>query len=197
MGRARSVINQHRPYPVAPIRRYGIVPMWDHRAARHSPRPSPGRTGAAAQSRGVHWGRFCLLRQRGGSRCYASRPEQKPGAGRRLFGAAHVASEMVHRLVIGRIRGMPECLGRKLPGLVKPPRTFCAYCAPIGAVAPLDCDDLVIGTGWVDRNYMSPRLSHGGGLYAGTARDRACQNLKAHLDLHSDVRQQRSLGCSS
>jgi len=197
MGRARSVINQHRPYPVAPIRRYGIVPMWDHRAARHSPRPSPGRTGAAAQSRGVHWGRFCLLRQRGGSRCYASRPgaetRRRSPAFRSRSCCRRIGASIGHR-PYSRNAGTPR---KKLPGLVKPPRTFCAYCAPIGAVAPLDCDDLVIGTGWVDRNYMSPRLSHGGGLYAGTARDRACQNLKAHLDLHSDVRQQRSLGCSS
>jgi hypothetical protein len=88
-------------------------------------------------------------------------PKQKPGAGRWLFGAAHVAGELVHGLVIGRICGMPERLGRKLPDLVNPPRTFCAYRAPIGVVAALDCDDLMIGTGWVDRNYMSPLLRHG------------------------------------
>ena len=110
-------------------------------------------------------------------------PEQKPGAGRWLYGTAHVAGELVHRLVVGRVGGMPKRLGWKLPGLINPPRTFFADHAAICAVAALDCDDLVIGTGWVNRNYISSLLRHGGGFYTvhrGIARDRACRIPKSH-----------------
>ena len=92
-------------------------------------------------------------------------PEQKSGAGRWLYGTAHMAGELVHRLVVGRVGGMPKRLGRELPGLIKPPRTFRADRAAICAVAPLDCDYLVIGTGWIDRNHSRSLLRHGGDLY--------------------------------
>src|SRR5260370_28285166 len=75
-------------------------------------------------------------------------PEQKSGAGRWLYGTAHMAGELVHRLVIGRFGGMPKRLGRALPGLIKPPRTFLSDRATICALAPLDFDYLVIVTGF-------------------------------------------------
>ena len=65
---------------------------------------------------------------------------------------------------------MPECFWGKLPALVEPPRTLLAYHAAVCAAAALNCDDLVIGTGSVGRNYMHPLLRHGGGLYPFLAR---------------------------
>ena len=71
--------------------------------------------------------------------------EQEARTRRGFLGTAHMASELVHRLIIGRIRGMPERLGRKLTRLIDPPWALRTYGPTICTCSAFNCDVLVLG----------------------------------------------------